>query len=112
MDEQENLWFYYYTDYNLVRTDFKKDIVYYPGIEGMTKFLITKGKQLLCDGGYNNHGQFHKIDIMYDRLDTMENVNLEYDGNFLLLKDAVFRSSKAIFMDNREHIYFKDIIYV
>lgn len=112
VDEQENLWFYYYADDDLVRTDFEKDIVYHPEIEGMTKFLITKGKQLLCDGGYNNYGQFHKIDILHDRLGTMETVNLEYDGKILLLKDAVFRSSKAIFMDNRECVYFKDIIYV
>lgn len=112
VDEQENLWFYYYADDDLVRTDFEKDIVYHPEIEGMTKFLITKGKQLLCDGGYNNYGQFHKIDILHDCLSNMETVNLEYDGKILLLKDAVFRSSKAIFMDNRECVYFKDIIYV
>lgn len=44
VDEQENLWFYYYADDDLVRTDFEKDISYHPEIEGMTKFLITKGK--------------------------------------------------------------------
>lgn len=112
VDEQENLWFYYYADDDLVWTNFEKDIVYHPEIEGMTKFLITKGKQLLCDGGYNNHGQFHKIDILHDCLANMETVNLEYDGKLLLLKDAAFRSSKAIFIDNRGRIYFKDIIYV
>ena len=78
----------------------------------MTKFLITKGNQLLCDGGYNHYGEFYKIDILYDCLTDMESVNLEYDGKLLLLKNAVFRSSKAIFMDNGEHIYFKDILYV
>lgn len=112
VDEQENLWFYYYADDALVWTNFEKDIVYHPEIEGMTKFLITKGKQLLCDGGYNNHGQFYKIDILHDHLANMEIVNLEYDGKLLFLKDAAFRSSKAIFMDDRERIYFKDIIYV
>lgn len=112
VDEQENLWFYYYSDDDLVWTDFEKDIVYHPEIEGMTKFLITKRKQLLCDGGYNKHGQFHKIDILHDRLANMETVDLEYDGKLLLLKDAAFRSSKAIFMDNKGHIYFKNIIFV
>lgn len=117
VDEQENLWFYYYGDcdygdYDLVRTDFETDIVYHPEIEGMTKFLITKRKQLLCDGRDNYYGQFHKIDILHDRLANMEIVNLEYDGKLLLLKDAAFRSSKAIFMDNKGRIYFKDIIYM
>lgn len=112
VDEQENLWFYYYADDDLVWTNFEKDIVYHPEIEGITKFLITKGKQLLCDGGYNNHGQFYKIDILHDRLVNMEVVNLEYDGKHLLLKDAIFRSSKAIFMDNSGRIYFKDIMYM
>jgi len=112
VDEQENLWFYYYMDFDLVRTDFEQDFVYHPEIEGMTKFLITKGNQLLCDGGYNNYGQFYKMDILHGRLGDMESINLEYDGKILLLKDAVFHSSKAIFMDKKENIYFKDIIYV
>lgn len=111
MDEQENLWFYYYADFALVRTDFKKDIVYQPKIKGMAKFLITKGNQLLCDGD-NCHGQFYKMDILHDRLGDMESVNLEHEGKRLLLQDAAFRSSKAVFIDNRENVYFKDIWYV
>ncbi|MDE5777271.1 MAG: hypothetical protein K2I10_01990 [Lachnospiraceae bacterium] len=112
VDEYENLWFYYYTEFDLVQTDFKRDIVYHPEIKGMTKFLITKGRQLLCDGGYNNYGEFYKMDILYDRLGDRESVNLEHNGKILLLKDAFFRSSKAIFVDNRENIYFKDIMYI
>ena len=112
IDEQENLWFYYYDEFNLVRTDFQRDLVYHPEINGITKFLLTKGNQLMCDGGYNKHGQFYKMDILYDRLENMETVNLEHEGSNILLQDSVFRSSKAIFTDNRNHLYFKDVIYL
>lgn len=112
VDEQENLWFYYDTDFDLVRTDFERDTVYHPEIKGMSKFLITKRMQLLCDGGYDNHGELLKTDILHDRLSDMETVHLEHDGKNLLLKNAIFYSSKAIFIDNRENLYFKDIIYV
>lgn len=66
IDEMENLWFYYYDDFNLVCTDFKKDLVCHPEIRGMDSFLLTKGNQILCGGGYNKHGQFIKIDILSD----------------------------------------------
>ena len=112
IDEQENLWFYYYEDFNLVRTDFRKDLVYHPEISGMNSFLLTKGNQILCDGGYNKHGQFCKMDILYDRLGNTEIVNIGYNGQVLLLKNYVFRSSKAILVDNRDNLYFTDIQYI
>lgn len=112
IDEQENLWFYYYDDFNLVRTDFRKDLVYHPEINGMNSFLLTKGNQILCDGGYNKHGQFCKMDILYDRLGNAEIVNIGYNGQVLLLKNYVFRSSKAILVDNRDNLYFTDIQYI
>ena len=112
IDEQENLWFYYYDDFNLVQTDFRKDLIYHPEISGMNSFLLTKGNQILCDGGYNKHGQFCKMDILYDRLENMEIVNMEYNAQILLLKNYAFRSSKAIFVDNRDNLYFKDIQYI
>lgn len=112
IDEQENLWFYYYDDFNLIRTDFRNDIVYHPGISGMNRFLLTQGNQILCDGGFNKHGQFCKMDILHDRLENVETVNLEYNEKILLLKNSVFRSSKAIFTDNRDNLYFKDILYI
>lgn len=112
IDEQENLWFYYYDDFNLVCTDFNKDLVYHPGINGMNSFLLTKGNQILCDGGYNKHGQFIKMDIIHDQFANMETVNLQHNEQILLLKNYVFRNSKAIFIDNRDNLYFKDIIYI
>lgn len=112
IDEQENLWFYYYDDFNLVRTDFRKDLVYHPEISGMNSFLLTKGNQILCDGGYNKHGQLCKMDILYDRLENTEIVNMEYNAHVLLLKNYTFRSSKAIFVDNRDNLYLKDIQYI
>ena len=112
IDEQENLWFYYYDDFNLVRTDFKKDLVYHPEINGMNSFLLTKGNQILCDGGYNKHGQFIKMDILHDRLENTETVNLQHNEQILLLKNYIFRSSKAILVDNWDNLYFKDIVYI
>lgn len=112
IDEQENLWFYFYSDFDLVRTDFQKDLVYHPEVSGMNKFLLTKGNQLMCDGGYNKHGQFCKMDILHDRLENVETVNIEFEGKVLLLKDAVFRSSKAVFRDNEDRFYFKDVVWI
>lgn len=112
IDEQQNLWYYYYTDFDLVRTDFQGERVYRPGIKGISKFLLTKGNQLICDGGYDNFERYYCMDIHPDKLGEAESVRFEYDARDLTIKTAVFRSSKAILTDESDNLYFKDVIYI
>lgn len=51
VDDEYNLWFYYYDEFKLVKTNYRKDIVYQPEISGSGAFLITKnGRCLIFDG--------------------------------------------------------------
>lgn len=42
LDEEENLWFYYYDEFRLVRTNFKEDFVFELPIEGSGAFLLPR----------------------------------------------------------------------
>jgi hypothetical protein len=41
LDEEENLWFYYYDEFRLVRTNFKEDFVFELPIEGSGAFSVA-----------------------------------------------------------------------
>ena len=59
LDEEENLWFYYYDEFRLVRTNFKEDLVFDVPIEGSGAFSVApSGNAFLFQGGYHrNHYQ-------------------------------------------------------
>lgn len=110
IDDQNNLWFYYYSDFHLVKTNFHKDQVYDINIEGSSAFLINKKQnELIFDGGYHNHhfiGYRLDKDIITDKFIF----DLTYSSSRLLLKRYTFRSSKAVFMDNNSRIFCKEFI--
>ncbi len=60
LDEEENLWFYYYDEFRLVRTNFKEDLVFDLPIEGSGAFAAApSGEKFLFQGGYPKHDKFY-----------------------------------------------------
>lgn len=111
IDEKENLWFYFYDEFALVKTDFHSDIIFHPEISGASGFLLTSdGRYIIFDGGYNRHFQFTSAQIKHDKLTDYEGTDIIYNGKNLLLKRFAFRSSKAVFWDNENRLFAKDII--
>lgn len=100
MDESEKLWFYYYDDFKLVRTDFNNDIVIDPEVSGMHAFSISENqKEIILSGGYYD-GNFYccKLDQINGRLGPKERITLELNGQPLKITGCYFRGSKLLFV--------------
>ena len=112
LDDQENLWFYYYDEFNLVRTDFKsKDWAFKPRRDGITAFLVTaSGRGLLTDGGYGKHGQFHYYEFRGMNLAYKAPVDVVFDGKTLSFNWLHFRGSKAVLVDNCGRLFCREIL--
>ncbi len=112
LDDQENLWFYYYSEFNLVRMNFRSgDRVFKPQRDGMTAFLITaSGRGILTDGGYGDHSQFHYYELRGQELRYKGGADIVCEGKKLLLKQYRFRGSKAVLLDNQERLFCREIL--
>lgn len=115
IDEHNHIWYYYYNEFNLVKTDLKKDIVYKPQMQndGFNVFLISKdGRTIVHDGGYNKHFDYFAETIEGEQLNGYEGVNFVYNGENLLNKMCFFRSSRAVLVDSRNRLFVKDVVTV
>lgn len=112
-DENENLWFYYYTDFDLVKTDFKSEKIYTPDISGACAFFLTKDTQhIIFDKGYSNHGKFVYAPITYEKIEAYKPLEFVYQNSEIDCLSFKFRSSKVIIVDSQNRIFVKDIISV
>ncbi len=115
IDEKNCIWYYYYTAFDLVRTDLKRDVVYKSRMQndGFNVFLISKdGRTIIHDGGYSKHFDFFAETIEGDQLTGCEGVNFVYNGENLLNKMCSFRSSQAVLVDSRNRLFVKDVVTV
>lgn len=108
VDDYNNLWYYYYTEFELVKTDFLKEKVYKPQIEGASGFLITADAgKVIFDGGYQAHGSFAMASFKEDELKDYEKLQLFCEGKNLLIKLYTFMKSKAVFIDSDNRMFVK-----
>jgi len=111
IDEQDNLWFYYYTDFNLVKTDYNSDIVYTPNISGSHGFLLSKSQTaLLFHKGYGEKG-FSMMKKTHNSLSNPSDIKIVHNSNEIDAPRFSFRSSKAVFVDTEGDLFFLDWIY-
>lgn len=112
-DEAENLWFYYYSDFNLVKTDFIKEKIYTPDISGADAFLLTNDSQyIIFDKGYQNHGEYVYAPITYKAIGTFKPLKFVYQDQEIECFLCKFRSSRVIIMDCQNRIFAKNIISI
>lgn len=108
VDDGDNLWYYYYTEFELVKTDLHKEKAYTPQIEGASGFLITADAQnVLFDGGYRAHGSFVMAALKGDELKDYETVQFTCDGKNIFNKFFSFMKSKAVFIDSDDRMFVK-----
>lgn len=111
VDEQENLWYYYYCDFELVKTDFEADWVFRPEIQGSSSFLIMKSHRgIVMDNGYGNYDKLTLLRLLGSRLDRPEDVTMTYDGAAVALGKRCFRSSRAVVADGDGRLLFVDVV--
>ena len=111
IDEQNNLWFYYYGEFNLVKTDFESDCIFQPGLRGSGAFLITKSQSgILMEGGYEERDSWKFIQLLGHTVGAASDVIFTFNGNPVRLERYSFRSSKAVIMDGEQHLFCLDIV--
>lgn len=108
IDEQDNLWYYYYAEFELVKTDLCKEKAYNPGIDGASKFLITSDtKKVIFDGGYGKHDDFVIATFNGDILEDKETLQILYEDKKLKNIYYSFMQSKAVFLDSDNRLFVK-----
>lgn len=109
LDERDHLWFYYYTAFNLVRTDYGTETVYQPQISGSSAFLLDlRHQRFLFEAGYKKHGSFVLKKLKDTGMIKGEPAAFTWNGEPLAPYWFSFRSSKALLWDKEEHLYYTD----
>jgi hypothetical protein len=109
-DAEGNLWYYYYTDFLLVRTDFQTETEYDPEVEGASRFAVAgNGRFLIMDGGYDEEDSFYVSRINGNRIEDRSPLEfVRADGTPVPAAPEVFSGTKAIVLTGDGDICFTD----
>ena len=106
LDEEENLWFYYYDEFRLVRTNFKENLVFELPIEGSGAFSVTpSGDTFLFQGGYQKHNKFYFLTAQGSHLGQMQEAIPTCDGNKVAVEQCSLLHSRMLFLGKNGVLY-------
>lgn len=106
LDEEENLWFYYYDEFRLVRTNFKEDFVFELPIEGSGAFSVAPaGNAFLFQGGYQQRDKFYFLTAHGDRLEQKQEAIPICDGNKVAVEQCSLLRSQMLFLGKNGVLY-------
>ena len=110
IDENSNLWYYYYSDFRLIRTDFKTETEYDPSVEGAESLAVAEnGRFLIMDGGYDNSDTFYVCRISGNQIEEPELLEfVSENGTPVQATPAVWGSAKALVLTKDGDICFAD----
>ena len=112
-DAEGNLWYYYYTDFMLIRTDFKTEMEFDPQVNGADSFAVVgNGRFLIMSGGYGDANSFYVSRISGDRIEDTEPLSfVKEDGASVSAIPKVFSSAKALVLTEDGDICFVDFTH-
>lgn len=106
LDEDENLWFYYYDEFRLVRTDFKEDLVLDLPMEGSGAFSVTSsGEQFLFQGGYEKHDKLYFLTRQGGRLGQKQEAVPICDGSKIAVERCSLLDRRMLFLGKNNVLY-------
>ena len=106
LDEEENLWFYYYDEFRLVRTNFKEDLVFELPIEGSGAFSVApSGNVFLFQGGYQQRDKFYFLTAHGDHLGQKQEAIPTCDGNKVAVEQCSLLRSQMLFLGKNGVLY-------
>ena len=107
IDECGNLWYYYYNDFKLVRSDIKKhEKEYSPGFDYADGFLISADmRHIIFRKKQNNEIKFTSAEFEKDRLKNHEESFFYYNGEPLVIKYSAFLKSEAVLVDAADRLF-------
>ena len=104
----ERLWYYFYTEFELVCTDFHNEKVYQPDISGSCMIILpSDGQSVILDKGYQKHGLFAKERFVGNSLSASEDMSLDYEGDEISLWSCTSRGALAAFIDTECRLFVK-----
>ena len=109
-DAKGDLWYYYYTDFLLIRTDLKTETEYDPQVEGADCLAVAgDGRTLIMNGGYDDEDSLYLRRISGDRIEEAEPlVFVKEDGTPVPVSSRVFSGTKALLLTGDGDVFFAD----
>ena len=110
IDEDGNLWYYYYTAFQLIRTDFRTETAYDPGVEGADRFAVVgNGSFLIMDGGYDDSDSFYVSRIGQGQIRDKQPLEfVDENGTSVPVESVLFRGAKALVLTGDGSVCFAD----
>ena len=110
LDADDCPWFYYYSDFNLVKINGQNDLVFNPKIAGSSGFLMNKtNTSFIFEAGYGSHCEFINKRLTGGSFDQGVSTVFSFHDSKMSPKKFHFRTSKALFLDGNNSLYFIDI---
>ncbi|MFA9466222.1 MAG: hypothetical protein ACERKN_18300 [Velocimicrobium sp.] len=106
IDTSNRLWFYYYTDFEMVCTDFHSDIVMHTDVNGCSGFAISETqRKILLSGGYNDDS-FYLCDLIIQqaKIGKKQEVQIRVEQEAVKIKEYHFGGSKLLFLTENEEL--------
>lgn len=99
LDDEENLWFYYYDEFKLIRTDFKADLVFDMPLKGSSAFSVSSsGETFLFQGGYEKVNRFYRFIRQGQHLVEKGEVTLVSGGKKIKAEQYSMQGSRMLFL--------------
>ena len=106
LDEEDNLWFYYYNEFRLVRTNFKEDSVFELPIEGSGAFSVaSSGDTFLFQGGYQKHDKYYFLTAQGTHLGQKQKAVLTCNGKKVAVERCSLLRNRMLFLGKNGVLY-------
>ena len=114
IDDAENLWFYYYPDFQLIRTDGITDHSYNPHMAEAENFFFTKDtRHIIFSKHQYQHLKFSYASLNYQKIGTYQKLRLQYPEKIDTQCRYAFRNAKiAVFHSQQQQLFAKEIISI
>ncbi len=111
IDNNNDIWYYYYDEFKLVKCSGNEEIDFDPHIKGASFLLPTEdGQRVIFDSGYNNHGTYEVFNLYKNSKN--EKLRFLFKENEVLITNYKSYGSRALFIDNKNRMYIKRFISV
>ena len=112
IDNQENLWFYYYPDFYLIQTDGITDHIYEPHIAEAENFFFTKDtRHIIFLKNQYQHLKFSYASLNYQKIGTHQKLYLQYPKKTNMPWRYAFRNANIAIL-HQQQLFAKEIISI
>jgi len=106
LDEEDQLWFYYYDAFRLVRTDFREDLVLDVSMEGSEEFAVSaSGNQFLFQSGFRERSKFYCFTRQGGRLGQKQEAVPMFHASRIGVERCSLSGSRMLFLGEDAVLY-------